>query len=163
MCVLWLKLSCFSRVCLFETPWTVACQVPLSMGFPRQEFPSPGDLPDPGIEPMSLALAGRFFTAEPLGRPQKFTRWPKQYCRREMLENISPDTPILQIRKRIYVTCPESLSWDKNWSPMTLAWGSIIHYHVNSQNGVSPPASGHHLTSIPLPQTSQKMVEKPQS
>ena len=53
------------------TPWTVAHQFPLSMGFPRQEywsglpFPSPGDLPDPGIEPVSLALAGRFFTTEP--------------------------------------------------------------------------------------------------
>ena len=41
------------------TPWTVACQAPLSMGFPRQEywsglpFPPPGDLPDLGIEPMS--------------------------------------------------------------------------------------------------------------
>ena len=45
------------------------------MGFPRQEywsglpFPSPGDLPDPGIEPFSPALAGRFFTAEPPGKP----------------------------------------------------------------------------------------------
>ena len=53
------------------TPRTAACQAPLSMEFPRQEywsglsFPSPGDLPDPGIEPRSLALAGRFFTAEP--------------------------------------------------------------------------------------------------
>ena len=43
-------------------PWTVACQAPLSMGFSRQEywsglpFPSPGDLPDPGIEPRSPAL-----------------------------------------------------------------------------------------------------------
>ena len=55
----------------FATPWTVACQAPLSMGFPRQEFwselslPVPGDLPDLGIEPISLlspALAGRFFT-----------------------------------------------------------------------------------------------------
>ena len=49
----------FSCVLLFETPWTVACQAPLSMGFPRQEywsglpFPSPGDLPDPGVEPAS--------------------------------------------------------------------------------------------------------------
>ena len=52
-------------------PWTVACQAPLSMGFSRQEdwnvllCPPPGDLPDPGIEPMSLmslALASRFFT-----------------------------------------------------------------------------------------------------
>ena len=53
------------------TPWTVACQAPLSVGFSRQEYwsglpcPSPGDLPDPGIELVSLvspALAGGFFT-----------------------------------------------------------------------------------------------------
>ena len=52
----------------FVAPWTVACQAPLSMGFPRQEywsglsFPSPGDLPDPGMESVSPALAGGFFT-----------------------------------------------------------------------------------------------------
>ena len=60
-----------SRVQLFATPWTLAHQAPLSMGFSRQEhwsgspFPSPGDLPDPGIEPASLAslaLEGGFFT-----------------------------------------------------------------------------------------------------
>ena len=51
-----------SRVQLFTIPWTVACQAPLSMGFSRQEywsglsFSSPGDLPDPGIEPRSPAL-----------------------------------------------------------------------------------------------------------
>ena len=64
-------LSRFSRVQLFATPWTVAFQVPLSMGFSRQEYwsglpcPPPGDLPDPGIEPVSLpspVLAGGFFT-----------------------------------------------------------------------------------------------------
>ena len=54
------------------TPWT-ACQAPLSRGFPRQEywsrlpFPSPGDLPDPGIESRYPALAGGFFTIEPSG------------------------------------------------------------------------------------------------
>ena len=54
------------------TPWTVAYQTPLSMGFLRQEywnglpFPSPGDLPDPGLEPtQSPALASGFFTTEP--------------------------------------------------------------------------------------------------
>ena len=65
--------SVLSRVRLFVTPWTIACQAPLSMRFPRQEhwsglpFPPPGDLPDPGIEPKSVApaLAGRFFTTEP--------------------------------------------------------------------------------------------------
>jgi len=51
----------------FATPWTVAHQAPLSIGISRQEywsglpFPSLGDLLDPGIEPLSLALAGRFF------------------------------------------------------------------------------------------------------
>ena len=61
----------------FVVPWTVACQTPLSMGFPRQEwsglpFLPPGDIPDLGIEPLSLmspALAGRFFSTEPLGKP----------------------------------------------------------------------------------------------
>ena len=58
------------------TLWTVAHQVPLSMGFPRQEywsglsFLSPGDLPDPGIEPASPALAGGFCIAEPQGSPR---------------------------------------------------------------------------------------------
>ena len=53
----------------------VTRQAPLSMRFPRQEywsglpFPSPRNLPDPGIEPMSLALAGGFFTAESPGKP----------------------------------------------------------------------------------------------
>ena len=59
------------------TPWTVAHQAPLSMRFPRQEywsglpFPSPGDLPDPGIEPASTAMAGGFFTTEPPGKPSE--------------------------------------------------------------------------------------------
>ena len=52
------------------TPWTVACQVPLSVGFSRQEcwrrlpFPSPGDRPDPGIEPRSLALQAKSLPTE---------------------------------------------------------------------------------------------------
>ena len=55
---------------LFATPWTVAHQASLSVGFFRQEyrsgllFPSLGDLPDPGIEPTSPTLAGGFFTTE---------------------------------------------------------------------------------------------------
>ena len=66
-----------SRVQFFETAWTVAHQAPLSMGFSRQEywsglpFPTPGDLPDPGIKPMFPALAGGFFTTEPPGKPQQ--------------------------------------------------------------------------------------------
>ena len=58
------------------TPWTIAHQAPLSMGFPRQEhwsglpFPSPGDLPNPGIEPRSPpALQADSLLTEPLGKP----------------------------------------------------------------------------------------------
>ena len=67
-----------SHVQLFATPWTVAHQAPLSTGFSRQEywsgfpFPTPADLPDLGIKPMSLvfpALAGNFFATAPLGKP----------------------------------------------------------------------------------------------
>ena len=63
-----------SRVRLFATPWTVAYQASPSMGFSRQEywsglpFPSPGDLPNPGIEPWSPALEADALTSEPPGR-----------------------------------------------------------------------------------------------
>ena len=58
-------------------PWTVACQAPLSLGFPRQEywsglpFASPGDLPHSGIDPRSPALQVDSFTAELSGKPPK--------------------------------------------------------------------------------------------
>ena len=64
-------LSHFSYVQLFATPWTAAHQALLSREFSRQEYWSgmpflpPGDLPDPGIEPVSPALAGGFFSTEP--------------------------------------------------------------------------------------------------
>ena len=58
--------SVLSRVWLFATPWTVAQQAPLSMGFPRQEYwsglpsPAPGDLPDPGVGPAApVSCTGR--------------------------------------------------------------------------------------------------------
>ena len=70
--VVWL----LSSAQFFATPQTITRQAPLSMGFPRQEywsglsFPSPGNLPDPRIKPMSPALADRVFTTEPPGKPQ---------------------------------------------------------------------------------------------
>ena len=63
----------------FVAAWTVACQAPLSMGFFRQEYWSGlrfsplGELPDSGVQPtspMSLVLAGKFFTTEPPGKPK---------------------------------------------------------------------------------------------
>ena len=76
-----LLLSC---VQLLVTPWTVAHQAPLPMGFSRQEYwsgllcPPPGDLPNPGIKPMSLmspALAGGFFTTSATSRPLVNVHW----------------------------------------------------------------------------------------
>ena len=73
-------LSCFSRAQLFVTLWTVACQAPLSMGFSRQEYwrglpcPSPGHLPNPGVERTALSVlhcrrilqySSRYYAANP--------------------------------------------------------------------------------------------------
>ena len=75
--VLMCMLSLFSRVGLFVTPWTVADQAPLSVGFSRQEYwswlscPPPGDLPNPGIEPRSPALQTDSWPSEPPGKPRK--------------------------------------------------------------------------------------------
>ena len=69
--ILEVKVESLSCVQLFATPWTVAHQAPPSMGFSRQEywtglpFPSPGDLPDPGIEPTSPTLQADALTSEP--------------------------------------------------------------------------------------------------
>ena len=75
-------LSCFSRVQLFAVPWSVTHQAPLSMGFSRQEYwhglpcPSPGALPNPGIEPkshISPELAGGFFATSTTWEAQILT------------------------------------------------------------------------------------------
>ena len=69
-------LSHFSRVLLFAAPWDVACPAPLSMGFSRQEYWSglscspPGNLPDPGMEPVSPALQVDSLPTELPGRPR---------------------------------------------------------------------------------------------
>ena len=85
------SISCCFQVCkwkwkwshsvvLFATLWTIVHQAPPSMGFSRQEywsgllFPSPGVLPDPGIEPRSRALQTEALTSEPTGKPQKIPR-----------------------------------------------------------------------------------------
>ena len=70
-----LLFSCWLTFESFATPRTIARQIPLSMGFPRQEhwsgllFPTPASLLNSGVEPMSPELAGRFFTAERPGKP----------------------------------------------------------------------------------------------
>ena len=87
-----------SHVQLFATPQTVAHQAPLSMGFSRQEywsglpFPSPGDLPDPAIEPKSPALQADSLPAESPGKPN---------CN----NNLTQMTTIHQIPVRKYYVC----------------------------------------------------------
>ena len=77
-------LSRFSHAWLYMTLWTIACQTSLSKGFPRQEywsglpFPSPGDLPDPGIELMSPALAGGFITTNATWEAQNNMEVPEK-------------------------------------------------------------------------------------
>ena len=72
---IYVAVQSLSRADSLVTPWTVAHQAPLSMGFSRQEHwsglpcPPPGCLPDPGIEHTSSVLAGEFFTTEPPGKP----------------------------------------------------------------------------------------------
>ena len=74
-----LKVKSLSHVWLFLTPCTVACQASPSTGFSRQEywsglmFPSPGNLPDPGMEPGSPALQADSLPSEPLGKPYEVT------------------------------------------------------------------------------------------
>ena len=73
-----MKVKSLSRVLLFATPWTVTYQAPPTTKFSRQEswsglpFPSPGDLPDPGIEPRSPALQADALPSEPPGKPSLY-------------------------------------------------------------------------------------------
>ena len=85
-----------SHVQLFAAPWT-----PLSMGFPMQEYwsalllPPPGDLPNPGIKPASPvapALAGRFFTTEPMGSPRR--KYTKRKIPRKKLNKKNKQTVV---------------------------------------------------------------------
>ena len=82
-----------SAVSKSVTPWTIACQALLSTGFSRQEhwsglpFPTPGDLPDPGIKPGSPVLIGRFFITVPPEKPRLFQL--------QVLSNLNTDQAFL--------------------------------------------------------------------
>ena len=81
----------FSHVRLFVTLWTVTCQAPLSLEFSRQEYwsglplPSPGDLPNPRIQPVPPALQADSLTTEPPGKPEKMLLVLKLICRLNIL------------------------------------------------------------------------------
>ena len=88
--VKWSEVKSLSRVQLFAIPWTVAYQAPPSLGFSRQEywsglpFPSPGDLPNPGIEPGSPVLQADTLPSEPPGK------WARPH---DMERAMLPTTP----------------------------------------------------------------------
>ena len=88
--------SLLSCVRFFATPWTVAHQAPLPMGFPRQEywsglpFPFPGDLPDPGIEPRSPVLQADSLGSEPPGKPKYKKRKGKTHTHTHTLLSVVP-------------------------------------------------------------------------
>ena len=95
-----------SRVQLFVTPWTVACQTPLSVEFSRQEywkrlpFPTPGDFSHPEIELESLAspaLAGGFFTPEPPGKPKATMPQLKQTNQRQSSDRHAVDDFVMLV------------------------------------------------------------------
>ena len=82
------KVKSLSPVRLFATLWTVAYQAPPSMGFSRQEcwsglpFPSPGDLPDPGVKSRSPALQADALPSEPSGKPHRLVSNPSSWLAR---------------------------------------------------------------------------------
>ena len=98
------------RVQLFATPWTIACQAPVSMGFLRHKyqneflFPFPGDLSHPGIKPASFsssALAGRFFATAPWGKSLEWEGWISK--------------TVLESQARAFHSCEILLGQEKRW------------------------------------------------
>ena len=102
-----------SHVWLFVTLWTIACQVPLSMGFSRQEYwsglpcPPPGDLPHPGIEPASLHLHGR----------RVLYRWATREAWWRYI-NIYKEEPCKETHTHIKKECVTPKA--KQWSPASV-------------------------------------------
>ena len=140
--------SCLvTKLCLtLATPWTVAHQAPLFRELWKQEywrglpFPSPGDLPNPGIETASPALAGRFFATEPLG---------KQYIIIPILlmetQNIQPalgePVPVLALGPQ----CP---SVSVLPAAKGTAWSNLIHHPSPHQSGWESAVSPCRVYSI---------------
>ena len=123
-----------SRVWLFETPWTVAPQAPLSMELSRQEYwsgfpcPSPGDVPDPGIEPRSPALQADASPSEPPGKPL------------QLPSEVSMDILILPYRAGITEVlclvqgCPAPALYSHCVSPVELHWLYTLYIILLNEN-----------------------------
>ena len=108
------------------TPWTVACQGPLSMGFSRQEywsgllFPSPEDLPDPGIEPRSPALQANSLPTELWGKPWcEMLGWMKPKLESRLPGKIS-------VISDMQMTPPLWQKAKRNWRASWWKWKSKV-------------------------------------
>ena len=104
-----LLFSCWVMSNSFTIPWTVACQTPLSFGFPRQAywswlpFPFPGDLLHPGIKLASAVLVGRLFTTKPPGKPMVehtvgYKTSLDAFWKIEMIQNMFSDPNEIKLR-----------------------------------------------------------------
>ena len=135
-----------SRVRLFVTPWTVAHRAPLSVGFSRQEywsgfpFPSPGDLPDPGIEHRSPALQADALTSDP---PEQTPKKRAVDIRSGYLPNtgIESKSPAL----RVVVSSPAEPQQKAINSTRRRGWDS--NPHVQEHNGLAVHHLNHSATS----------------
>ena len=117
----WSEVKSLSRVRLFATPRTVAHPIPPSMGFSRQEywnglpFPSPGDLPNPGIKPESPTFQADALTSEPPGKPSAAAKslqsCPTLYDSRDGSPPDSSIPGILQARTLEWVAISSSNAW----------------------------------------------------
>ena len=129
-------LSHFSRIRLFLTPWTIACQVPLSMGSSKQEywnglpFLPPGDLPNPGIKSASPALVGGFFTTS--------STWEAQFSD-PPINNLWSVTPIKNPNQWLTKTPPNNL----------YPWSST-RYSYNQSPITGPPINNFHQWPQPV-------------
>ena len=124
----------------FATPWPIACQAPLSTGFPRQEywselpFPSPGGLPDPGIEPASPALAGRFLVFFLTTKPPK-----------KPLVNILHAHGSSRYLFEIYLWQLQNWGWEGVRDGSLAARGLEVYVRVREEWGVHLQGSRCHL------------------
>ena len=126
-----------SRVLLFVTPWTVTHQAPLSIEFSRQEYwsglplPTPGDLPDPGIEPASLSFPALVFTTVPPRKSRAGSKFIASVLVNPFPYSCSPLTLLTYGGSENVVPRPEALA-----SPGNLQTPSL-HTIAKSQTGLS--------------------------
>ena len=137
-------LGCFSCVWLFVTPWIITHQAPLSMGFSRQEYwsgfpyPPSGDLPNLGIEPMSLmspALAGGFFTTSTTCEAH-FMVWLALNLKNRLSPRCDPGN-ILTVDLTVCLQrIQESASWDLSRSILIKGKGDNLQLWLGSLDPV---------------------------